>query len=145
MSRASDLANLIASGNTTIHGEAGVTSSDSTGLTTNLQQGLIKSWVSFDGNTVDASTNMTGENGSFNVSALEDDGTGDYDVLFTNNMANTNYTVTSGGTRNASSTAQAGYYQKHNVATTGYTVMTFNTAAVEDHDLVMTQVAGDLA
>ena len=42
MSRASDLANLIASGNTTIFGEAGVTSSDSTGKTTNLQNGLAK-------------------------------------------------------------------------------------------------------
>mgnify|MGYP003150719877 CR=1 FL=1 len=39
MSRASDLANLIASGSTTIFGEAGVTSSGSTGLTTNLQHG----------------------------------------------------------------------------------------------------------
>ena len=107
--------------------------------------GSGKSWISFDGNTADASTNMTGVNGSFNVSALEDDGTGDYDVLFTTNMGNTNYSITSGGTRNASSTAQAGFYQKHNVATTGYTVMTFSTAAVEDHDLVMTQVAGDLA
>ena len=117
---------------------------DST-TTTNLEQGLIKSFISFDGNTADASANLTGVNGSFNVSALEDDGTGDYDVLFTNNMANTNYTVTSGGTRNASSTAQAGFYQKHNVATSGYTVMTFSTSAVEDHDLVMTQVAGDLS
>ena len=107
--------------------------------------GSGKSWISFDGNTADASTNMTGVNGSFNVSALEDDGTGDYDVVFTSPMANTNYTITSGGTRNASSTAQAGFYQKHNVATTGYTVMTFSTTAVEDHDLVMTQVLGDLA
>ena len=113
--------------------------------TTNLEQGLIKSFISFDGNTADASTNLTGVNGSFNVSALEDDGTGDYDVVFTSPMANTNYTITSGGTRNASSTAQAGFYQKHNVATAGYTVMTFSTAAVEDHDLVMTHVAGDLA
>ena len=115
------------------------------GAVTLTNQHALKSFISFDGNTADASNNLTGVNGSFNVSALEDDGTGDYDVLFTNNMANTNYTVTSGGTRNASSTAQAGYYQKHNVATTGYTVMTFNTSAVEDHDLVMTQVAGDLA
>ena len=122
----------------TVTGENGSTQ-------TSLQQGLVKSFISFDGNTADASNNLTGVNDSFNVSALEDDGTGDYDVLFTNNMANTNYTVTSGGTRNASSTAQAGFYQKHNVATTGYTVMTFSTSAVEDHDLVMTQVAGDLA
>ena len=115
------------------------------GAVTLTKQHALKSFISFDGNTADASTNLTGVNGSFNVSALEDDGTGDYDVVFTSPMANTNYTITSGGTRNASSTAQAGFYQKHNVATTGYTVMTFSTSAVEDHDLVMTQVAGDLA
>ena len=115
------------------------------GAVTLTKQHALKSFISFDGNTADASTNLTGVNGSFNVSALEDDGTGDYDVVFTSPMANTNYTITSGGTRNASSTAQAGFYQKHNVATSGYTVMTFSTSAVEDHDLVMTQVAGDLA
>ena len=67
--------------------------------------GSGKSWISFDGNTADASTNMTGVNGSFNVSALEDDGTGDYDVLFTTNMGNTNYSITSGGTRRKHSEA----------------------------------------
>ena len=122
----------------TVTGENGSTQ-------TSLQQGLAKAWISFNGSTADASTNLVGVNGSFNVSALEDDGTGDYDVLFTNNMGNTNYSVTSGGTRNASNTAQAGFYQKHNVATTGYTVMTFSTSAEQDHDLVMTQVTGDLA
>ena len=44
MSKASDLARLMTSGSTSIHGEAGVTSSGSTGLTTNLQQGLCKVW-----------------------------------------------------------------------------------------------------
>ena len=126
-------------------GSSNTVTSEGGNVTTSLQQGLIKSFISFDGNTADASTNTTGVNDSFNVSALEDDGTGDYDVVFTSPMANTNYTITSGGTRNASSTAQAGFYQKHNVATTGYTVMTFSTSAVEDHDLVMAQVAGDLA
>ena len=86
MSRASDLANLIASGNTTIHGEAGVTSSESTGKTTNLQQGLAKAWAGFDtgGNLGD----------SFNISSADDDGTGNFGINFTNNTSNNNYSAT---------------------------------------------------
>ena len=53
MSRASDLANLIASGNTTIFGEGGAPTanagqSNQTGGTTNLQQGLAKAWNNFN-------------------------------------------------------------------------------------------------
>ena len=44
MSKASDLARLVTSGSTAIHGEAGTTSSASTGATTNLQQGLAKAF-----------------------------------------------------------------------------------------------------
>ena len=42
MSKAADLAGLVTSGSTDIHGEAGVTADSSTGKTTNLQQGLQK-------------------------------------------------------------------------------------------------------
>ena len=88
MSRASDLANLIASGNTTIHGEAGVTSSGSTGLTTNLQQGLAKCWVG----SFDFSDNSVGD--SFNAGSFTDNGAGELITNFTNTMANTGYSTT---------------------------------------------------
>ena len=88
MSRASDLANLIASGNTTIHGEAGVTSSGSTGLTTNLQQGLAKCWVG----SFDFSDNSVGD--SFNAGSFTDNGAGELITNFTNSMANTGYSTT---------------------------------------------------
>ena len=86
MSRAADLANLIASGNTTIHGEAGVTSNDSTGKTTNLQQGLCKAWVTMDS---DASTVVAFD--SFNTSAVTDDGTGKYGANINSVMNNAHY------------------------------------------------------
>lgn len=88
MSRASDLANLIASGSTTIHGEAGVTSSGSTGLTTNLQQGLAKCWVG----SFDFSDNSVGD--SFNAGSFTDNGAGELITNFTNSMANTGYSTT---------------------------------------------------
>ena len=53
--------------------------------TTNLQQGLAKNWQNHSSGTT--------LNDSFNQSTLTDNGTGDYTMTFTNNMANTNYLV----------------------------------------------------
>jgi hypothetical protein len=47
--------------------------------TTNLQQGLAKVWCNqSDGTTI---------NDSFNTSSVDDNGTGDYETNFTNNMS----------------------------------------------------------
>ena len=53
--------------------------------TTNLQQGLAKSWVNFNG------TGTIATRDSFNISSLTDNGTGDYSSAFTNSFANINY------------------------------------------------------
>jgi|LULQ01.1.fsa_nt_gb hypothetical protein len=53
--------------------------------TTNLQQGLCKGWCNFDG------TGTAAFRDTFNFSSLSDQGTGQYDLNFTNNMANTTY------------------------------------------------------
>ena len=60
--------------------------------TTNLQQGLCKSWVFFDG-----SESPLTNNDSFNVSSLVDNGTGNYDKVFTNNMNSGNFSVSGTG------------------------------------------------
>ena len=86
MSKASDLARLVTSGSTAIHGEAGVTSSGSTGLTTNLQQGLCKQWCKHTGSGVTVVD-------TFNTSSVKDSGTGLYAPVFTNNMSNATYTI----------------------------------------------------
>ena len=52
-----------------------------------VNSGLVKAWIYFDG------TGTVGINDSFNVSSLTDNGTGDYQVNFTNNLANANYAV----------------------------------------------------
>ena len=54
--------------------------------TTNLQHGLAKAFSSING----ASTAAT--RGTFNMSSLNDTGTGQYTITITNPMANTNYT-----------------------------------------------------
>ena len=58
--------------------------------TTNLQQGLAKSWASA---TISSNTHTLQD--SLNVSSLTDDGAGRTDVVFSNNMNNANYSATS--------------------------------------------------
>lgn len=57
--------------------------------TTNLQQGLLKSWV-------DIPANGASLNDSFNIGSSTDSGTGDRRVAYTNNMATANYAITTG-------------------------------------------------
>ena len=53
--------------------------------TTNLQQGLAKAWAAFDGSgTVEIDD-------SNNIASMTDNGTGDYTLTITNDMANANY------------------------------------------------------
>ena len=54
--------------------------------TTNLQQGLCKCWVNFDG-----SASAAASRDSFNVGSMTDVATGRHSANFTNNMANINY------------------------------------------------------
>ena len=90
MSKASDLARLVTSGSTAIHGEAGTTSSGSTGATTNLQQGLAKAGFTLG---VDAALDD-----SFNCSSVDDDGSGDYGIHYTNDFSNVLYATGTGMT-----------------------------------------------
>ena len=57
--------------------------------TTNLQQGLLKSWV-------DIAADGASLNDSFNIGSSTDSGTGDRRVAYTNNMGNANYAITTG-------------------------------------------------
>ena len=54
--------------------------------------GVAAAWVNFNG------TGTVAIRDSVNVASLTDSGTGDYRVNFTDNMANTNYTSTTGFT-----------------------------------------------
>ena len=65
--------------------------------TTNLQQGLCKVWVNFNG------TGTIATRDSFNVSSVTDHSTGDFSVNYANNMGNDDYAF-GGHTPNAGST-----------------------------------------
>ena len=73
------LTGTTSAGSIVVTGEGGST-------TTNLQQGLVKSWGEFNGS---AGTIAYGD--SFNCASLTDNGTSDYSTTRTNNMANAVY------------------------------------------------------
>jgi hypothetical protein len=54
--------------------------------TTSLQQGLAKAWI-------DAPDGLASINDSFNISTLDDDGTGDGGLNYTSNMSSTSYAI----------------------------------------------------
>ena len=144
MSKASDLARLITSGSTAVHGEAGVTASGSTGATTVLQQGLCKQWISFDG----GESGVTGD--SFNTTSFTDNSAGRMTITIANDMANVNYTV--GGMARAAD--NAGVRAAHmsfpanatSRATGSYEISTqANNTAQRDCEEQVNHIFGDLA
>ena len=137
MSKASDLARLITSGSTAVHGEAGVTSSGSTCLTTNLQQGLAKMWAK-------ATQSDNSIYDSLNLTSITDDGTGQTTFTIANDMGNVNYTmvtttqVSDCGGLNAAGTAST--------ATGSCTHQARNTSGTDfDSNPVSVMLHGDLA
>ena len=101
--------------------------------TTNVEQGLAKVWVQFDGQASGAASRD-----SFNVGSMTDNGTGNYTVNFSNNMFNDDYaSVGIGNTQAVTSEA---------VATTGITLLSANASGSQsDVTIMATSILGDLA
>lgn len=119
-------------GNITVTSEGGA-------ATMQLQQGLAKVWVNFNG------TGTIAARDSFNLSGLTDNGTGNYTTSFISAMNNANYTAVatcgldSGGSRAFCST------DSH--ATTSVAVLLRQAASNNNIDAADVQPAllGDLA
>ena len=101
--------------------------------TTNLQQGLTKVWVRFNG------TSTVAVNDSLNVSGLTDHGTGDYQVNFTNNMGNVNYANTSNSNNAHALNGNANSVDNLRVGTYN------SSTSLIDSSRVMSDANGDLA
>ena len=120
-------------GNITVTSEGGA-------ATMQLQQGLAKAWINFNGNGTIASRD------SFNSASLVDNGTGDYTNNFTNAMGNANFSamVASGDVSGNKSTRDEEVYQ----ITTGlvkYFIYHTNAELARDEDYIGGTVHGDLA
>mgnify|MGYP001383327149 FL=1 len=108
--------------------------------TTNLQQGLAKGWVNFNSSTV--------ARDSFNISTLDDDGTGDYTAHFTTAFSNDDFSVTSGGA-NGSASATAYHLSTFDHTTTTVEMESFavsaSSVAKADRSMNNMKAHGDLA
>ena len=107
--------------------------------TTNLQQGLAKTWIDYKG----TSTNSIQD--SFNISSVTDNGTGDYTIVINNNMSSAEYSIVDGAYRleNTNSPSITGFQTPtsgqyiHNHWNSGF--------SVSDMFRTYSQVNGDLA
>ena len=110
--------------------------------TTNLQQGLCKAWVNFDGTASGAASRD-----SFNVSGMTDNGTGNYTITINSDMSNVNYSCSdSVGDHNDTSESIAFSYV-HTQATGSVGVFSahYDGGAFSDRSNVSVQICGDLA
>lgn len=129
------LTGTTSAGSIVVTGEGGST-------TTNLQQGLTKCWVNFNG------TGTIAARDSFNFTSLTDNGTGDTTITIANNMNNANYAHagSSGGQNSTSNGSFYSYDQQTARTTTLFRTITFDTNGVfNDAPINECNVNGDLA
>ena len=82
---------------------------------TSIQQGLVKAWSHFQGGGTAAHV----DSNNFDVSSVDDDGTGDFGVHFTNNMSSVLYAVVNGMDDDGVSTAVVGIDTTNGTMATG--------------------------
>ncbi len=110
--------------------------------TTNMQQGLTKSWCNFNG------TGTIATRDSFNEASLTDNGTGSYNVNFTNNMGSANYSTTAGVNYDSSGSTGSSVNPDRGNSTTALTFIEVRDAAQtadRDREHILVTVHGDLA
>jgi hypothetical protein len=110
--------------------------------TTSLQQGLCK----FFSNIVGTGTISTRD--SFNQSGITDNGTGDYDLAFTNNMGNDDYcfmTIADSGSLHVAFPYSEGEQNAGGCRSVSEVGQGGNGYVVTDSAMIMSTVDGDLA
>ena len=109
--------------------------------TTNLQQGLCKAWINFNG------TGTIAARDSFNFSGLTDNGTGDFTRTISSAFATANYSTTGGGGLTSASVGTFSHHVNAAPTTTAFRVQTANFAmdGLVDWTYVEINSFGDLA
>ena len=114
---------------------------EGTSATTNLQQGLCKAWINFDG------SGTVSTNDSFNISTLTDNGVGENTTTYTNSFGSANYTGT-GLPKRETSTAYPNMANIDGTVTTSAMKIIYNkydNSGRTDCDLITQTFHGDLA
>ena len=119
-------------------GNNAVVTTEGGAATQNVSQGMLKAWCNF---------NQASVNDSFNVGSVTDNGTGDYAIVFTNNMNNVHACGAGLGVHDAGSYTAFQTYDHDDPAQA--IRITINMQNVEqnkqDAEPTCTLVAGDLA
>ena len=121
-------------GSITVQGEAIAT--------TNLQQGLAKQWIDFNGSSTVAIVD------SFNSASISDEGTGDYRVNLTNAMRAQEGCINTGIGQNRDGASPTDNDLFINFASSSQILMKSrdsNQGSDEDSEMICTSVNGDLA
>jgi len=111
-----------------------------TGPVTLTKQSAAKCWLN-------APSGLASISGSFNVSSLDDDGTGDGGVNVTNNFDSANHAPV--GTTKAASSVEVVAFDVSSIATSGWDFQTAGVSSTSDRTtrdrLTFTTSHGDLA
>ena len=109
--------------------------------TMSLEQGLAKAWFQFAGR------GTATLNDGLNITSLSDVGTGNYDLSYTNNMANTTYAFSNGqGWDVGATSSTTSGTDKDFITTSSLLVLHVNMAdGAYDPDISFGSVHGDLA
>ena len=108
---------------------------------------LCRVWINFDGTATGGSIRD-----DFNVSSLVDQGTGDYEINFTNALANSNYAAVATGfnTQNAdgswiaTSCGSSAWASNSDISTSRLTVVSFTTGGSHmDNGAIGVVICGD--
>jgi len=105
--------------------------------TMQLQQGLTKAWVSFNG------TGTLSVFDSFNQSSTTDNGTGDYSLVVSNAMSNNDYNTSV--TAATFSTTYAGFASAPTTTTVRMNTLPHNNYSAVDNQHADISIHGDLA
>tara|TARA_R100000458_G_C8182463_1_gene178990 strand:+ start:369 stop:782 length:414 start_codon:yes stop_codon:yes gene_type:complete len=129
------LTGTTSAGSIVVTGEGGST-------TTNMQQGLAKVWVNFDGGASGAAARD-----SFNVSGMTDNGSGNYTITINSDMSNVNYSATDsvGDHDNAGESHAWSYVHTHATGSVGHISAHFDGGSNADRSNLNVQICGDLA
>ena len=120
---------------------------EGTSATTNLQQGLCKSWVNLDGGSVDSGTDLDGVRKSFNIASVVDVDTGRANTNFTNPMADAGH-ISTGSAGDATQGNARNIFIDDGVANTASTIASNvenNSSSPVDAEYVGIVTHGDLA
>lgn len=114
------------------------TSGNNSSTPNQVAQGRAKAWVNFNG------TGTVAIRDDFNVSSITDNGTGLYTVNFTTAMANANYAVVPGGTRDLPEVSRCFPANIDQIGTSSFDLSTHNDGSTSvDWELVTSAVFGD--